>query len=51
MLDAYRWKHKLTMRQLAKQIGTSPATLMRIEHGMECDIATLMKIMNWMTSE
>lgn len=47
LLDAYRWKHKLGMRELARKIGISPATLLRIEHGKDCDIRSLMLVINW----
>ena len=34
--------------ELAKQIGTSAATLSRIERGARCDVPTFLKLTRWM---
>lgn len=48
-----RWRssHDTPLRELAKQLGISAATLSRIEQGKQCDATTLMKIFNWLTGE
>lgn len=48
VLRCWRVMEELTIRQAAKQIGISAATLMRIEHGRNFDAATLAKILQWM---
>jgi len=47
MIDAYGWKHKKSLRTIAKEIGISPATMSRIQTGNDCDIKTLMLLINW----
>lgn len=37
----------LTIRDVAGEMGVSPATLSRVERGEECDGATLAKILMW----
>lgn len=48
VLRKWRYAHEMPLRDLAKQMGTSAATLMRIEQGRGCDAATLMKVFNWL---
>lgn len=48
MIRCYRQMNERELRTVAKEIGISAATLMRIEHGRECDASTLMKILQWM---
>lgn len=47
MLIAFRQKHDLDLRSLAKELGISAATLMRIEHGHAFDLKTFIKLQNW----
>lgn len=44
----YRWANRIGVRDLAKEIGVSPATLSRIENGGECDGKVLIKILAWL---
>jgi len=39
---------RVSIRELAKEIGISAATVNRIERGYVMDAATLMKVLNWM---
>lgn len=36
-----------SLRDAAKEAGVSPATMMRIEHGREPDIRTLVRLSQW----
>jgi DNA-binding XRE family transcriptional regulator len=47
-LSAYRHERGLGVRALAKIIGTSSATLSRIERGEGCDSRTLAKVLLWL---
>ncbi len=51
MLRLYRTVRGVSLRQLAPQIGTSPATLMRIETGQAMDADTLLKLWTWLLAE
>jgi transcriptional regulator with XRE-family HTH domain len=51
MLRLYRTVYQMSLRDLAPQIGTSPATLMRIEAGEAFDVATGLKLMTWLLGE
>lgn len=44
----YRWVNRLGQREVAKEIGTSTATLCRMERGESCDAETLIKILSWL---
>jgi DNA-binding XRE family transcriptional regulator len=44
----YRQWAGVTVRDLAKEIGTSRATLNRVERGYPCDSGTLSKILGWL---
>jgi transcriptional regulator with XRE-family HTH domain len=50
LLRAWREKHRMGIREAAKQIGISHATLSRIENGKATDGATLWRILNWLNS-
>ena len=47
VLAAYRRDARLGVRALAREIGTSSATLSRFERGLNVDAATLGKILLW----
>jgi DNA-binding XRE family transcriptional regulator len=40
-----------TIRDVAKEIGTSSATLLRIEQGKPCDSGTMASILLWLIGE
>lgn len=48
-LAAYQQKHDIENREMAKQIGISPATLSRIKGGTMPDAAGFAKIISWLT--
>ena len=48
MLRLSRTVAQRDLRSVATEIGTSPATLMRIEHGQAFDAATLFKLWAWL---
>ena len=48
MLAWYRKDKRLTLTQLAGQIGTNVSSLQRIEQGKGMDGETLAKILKWM---
>lgn len=39
------------VREQAKEIGISAATLSRIERGVSVDVATLVKLLTWMVTD
>lgn len=39
----------LGLREQARVIGISAATLSRLENGYECDVRVLVKLLAWMT--
>lgn len=41
--------HRITLRGLAKKIGTSASTIMRLEHGRAIDADTYLSILNWLS--
>ncbi len=47
-LRAHRLLSDKTIRALAKEIGLSTATAMRIEHGYAMDAGSLLKVLNWL---
>lgn len=51
LLNCYRRFYNVTVRDLAKAIGVSPATVSRIEHGKPMDQQTLLKVLNWLFKE
>jgi len=48
VITDYRWANRIGVRDLAKEIGVSHATLNRFERGETCDSDTLTKIINWL---
>ena len=44
----WRWANRMGVREAAKLIGVSIATLSRVECGNGCDGDTLAKIMLWL---
>lgn len=48
MLTLYRAARRLTVRDLAPQMGISIATLSRIERGQSMDADTMLKLWAWM---
>lgn len=48
MLRIYRASRGVTVRVLAREIGTSPATITRVEQGKAVDMATYLKFLNWL---
>ena len=51
MLRLYRavgTRHGRTLRDISRECGISPATLMRIEHGQAFDVDTLLKLAQWL---
>lgn len=50
MMKCYRMVDDLSLRDLAKQIGTSAATVLRIEQGYEVDQRTFLRVVNWMVT-
>lgn len=47
----YRHANRIGVRELAKDIGVSTATLNRIEHGNVCDSTALTKILGWLFAD
>lgn len=45
-----RFQGKVGIREQAKAIGVSPATLSRIERGEGCDVNTLLKVLAWLVA-
>lgn len=48
MLRIYRTVNQQSLRDLAPQIGTSSATLMRIETGQAMDATTMLRLWTWL---
>lgn len=46
----YRWANRMGVRELAKEIDVSHATLNRFERGETCDSDTFTKILIWLTA-
>jgi DNA-binding XRE family transcriptional regulator len=40
-----------TLRDVAKEVGTSAATLLRIEQGKPCDSGTMATVLLWLIGE
>lgn len=51
LIADYRYANRLGVREVAKEIGTSPATLNRIERGENFDADTMAKIMLWLFAD
>ena len=48
IMRKWHYSQELDLRTVAKQIGISAATLMRIEQGKSFDALTMMKLWQWM---
>lgn len=48
MLSLWRAARHLSLRETALMIGTSAATLLRIEQGKPTDVQTFLKLWNWL---
>jgi len=48
VLRAWRMENSLGVRAAAKIIGTSHATLSRLENGKTCDAKTLAAVLFWL---
>lgn len=51
LIADYRYANRIGVREVAKEIGTSHATLSRIERGENFDADTMAKIMLWLFSD
>lgn len=51
LLKLYRAMHGEGVRETAKSVGISAATLSRIERGHAMDADTLLKVWAWLNSE
>lgn len=51
ILRRYRIIEERTIRDLALEVGVSPATWVRFEQGKAIDTGTFMKLANWLTEE
>lgn len=51
VLKKYRLMCELDLRTLAKEIGTSAPTLMRLEMGHDPEYRTFKKILDWLSEE
>jgi len=45
-----RFQDKLGLREQARKIGVSAATLSRIERGESCDMESFVKLLAWLFS-
>lgn len=51
LLKIYRVNRGIDAKVLAIELGTSASTLSRLENGKSIDVATLGRIMAWLTAE
>lgn len=51
LIKSWSWERRLGVRQTAKILGISPATLSRIQRGAACDSDTLTRILKWILEE
>lgn len=51
MLRLYRTVNGKSLRDVAPAIGTSSATLMRIETGQAMDATTMLRLWTWLLAE
>jgi transcriptional regulator with XRE-family HTH domain len=51
VLRKWRTMEERTIRDVAKEMGTSAATLLRLEQGKPCDSGTLATILLWMIGD
>lgn len=48
LLRLWRAVENIGLREAAKELGISPATLSRIENGKSVDAATFLKLIYWL---
>lgn len=48
LLENYRWANKLTTKELALEIGTTPAILANFIEGKNVSASTLTAILQWL---
>lgn len=48
VLKSHRLMSRAGVREAAREVGISPATLSRIERGKPCDSGSFAKIMLWL---
>lgn len=51
LLRLWRAIENIGVREAAKELGVSPATLSRIENGKPMDAATMLKLIRWLFGE
>ena len=51
ILADHRYANRMGVRELAKDIGLSAATLNRIENGKPCDGDSIAKLMIWLFTD
>lgn len=51
VLDDYAYANRLSVRQLADEIGIPAATAHRLRHGENVDSVTVGKVLAWLFSE
>lgn len=51
LIKKWRGAEKIGIREAARQIGTSHATLSRLENGLPCNSDTLASVIIWMIGE
>ena len=51
MLADFRYANRMGVRELAKEIGLSSATLNRIENGKPCNGDSIAKLMIWLFTD
>lgn len=51
MLYLWRTVNRLSLRDMERETGITHPTLMRIEHGHLCDMATWMKLQTWLFAQ
>lgn len=51
VLREWRYAARITVRQAAREIGLSPATLNRFERGENCDSGTMASIFRWLLAD
>ena len=50
LIKAWRNTNRIGIRETARSIGISAATLSRIERGKACDATVMLQIINWLFS-
>ena len=49
LIRLYRVFHNKDLRAVAKEIGISPPSVMRLEHGRDTDARTFVRVLDWLT--